>query len=69
VALQHLAGDLCVARLVGANQSDDLETGKEQESAEGNERQDVGGAAGAVVERLRVFLFGGLEGDNYCTLS
>jgi hypothetical protein len=69
VALHHLAGDLCVARLVGADEADDLEAGKEQESAKGNQRQYVGGAAGAVVERLRIFLFGESARDGYCTLS
>ncbi len=69
MALQHLAGDLCVARFVGANQADDLEPGKEQKSAEGNQRQNVGRAAGAVVERLRIFLLGESARDGYCTLS
>lgn len=69
MAQHHLARDLCVARLVGADEADDLKAGKEQESAEGNQRQNVGGAAGAVVERLRIFLLGESARDGYCTLS
>jgi hypothetical protein len=34
LALEHLARDLCIARLVGADQADDLQTGEEEKSAE-----------------------------------
>jgi hypothetical protein len=69
MARQHFARDLRVAWLVGADQADDLQSGEEEEAAEDDQRQDVDGTAGAFVEGLRVFLFGGGERDGYCTLS
>jgi hypothetical protein len=38
VAFEHLAGDLGIARLVGADQADDLEASKKEKSAERDER-------------------------------
>jgi len=36
---QHLARDLCIAWLVGSDETDDLQAGKEEKSAKCNERQ------------------------------
>ena len=45
VARQHFARDLRVARLVGADQADQLNSGDEEESAEGEEG-DAGQSSG-----------------------
>jgi hypothetical protein len=50
MAREHLTCDLCVARLIGANKTDDRQAGEEQECAERNERQNVGRATSALLE-------------------
>jgi len=50
VALHHLARDLGIARLVGADEADDLQSSEEEKPAECDERQQVGGATCALLE-------------------
>ena len=49
MTLQHLARDLGIAWLVGADKADNLQAGKKKKPAKRYERQQFGGAAGAVV--------------------
>jgi len=67
--LQHLARDLCVTRLVGADETDDLQAGEEQESAESYKGQEFRGAARPIVKGARIGWFEPSECDDYCTLS
>jgi len=49
VALQHFAGDLGIAGLIGPDETDHLQSREKQESAEGDERQHVSGPPGTVL--------------------
>jgi hypothetical protein len=69
VTLEHLARHLRIARLVGAEQPNPLETGEEQESTKRNECQQIGGAAGALGQRTLGIQIGLGQRDDYCTLS
>jgi hypothetical protein len=53
VARQHFARDLGIARLVSADQADQLQSEKEQESTKGDEGQGIGSAARAFVQAGR----------------
>ena len=68
MARQHFASDLGVARLIGAEQADHLQSGKKQEAAECDERNQVGGTARAFAVLLVVSQVGSFQGDGYCTL-
>jgi len=49
MALQHLSGDLGVPWFVGPDKTDDRKASKKQEPAKRNQRQQLGGAARAIV--------------------
>jgi hypothetical protein len=40
---QHLAGDLCIARLVRASEAECAQPKKEKEIADGRDKRDLGG--------------------------
>ena len=69
MALKHFSPDLGIAWFVGAEESHDLQTGKEEKPAKSNQRQYVGRAPGALCERRVAGQFGAEQGDGYCTLS
>jgi hypothetical protein len=69
LALEHLARDLCIARLVGADKADGRQAGEEEKSAERQQRQKFGGAARTFVKAACLCGFALSERDDYCTLS
>jgi hypothetical protein len=68
--LQHFPGDLRIARLIGANQPDDLHAEEKKEPTECDERDNVGGTAGAFLQDAVLFqcVIRSLR-NRYCTAT
>lgn len=67
MALQHLAGDLCIPGLVSPEQPNGLHTGKKEKRADDDQGEDVDGTAQAVARRRSDVL--AQDGDVYCTFE